>query len=244
MSFYAYWGTKPETRNLLFTLYMLTVVVSSRFITIPLLNAAMRMISVAPFCPSSVRTLGYRTLKLPPQELHTLALGGLVRGCLCWAQVLQLEGLGANSMITTTLVIVLATTVSCGVLLPVLIDLPVPPPLPPPATRPHYLHQPLSHTTTTAPHASHKYNGKMESSETATLRSSFESAGSEVTLHSTLPPHVARRLVEMEQTGVSERFLSLPDVPGLCRTRDFRRWGGRRVASRVSSPPVMSLLLV
>ena len=55
---------------------------------------------------------------LPFGEQCGLAAGGVVRGCLCWAQVLQIGG--HELLVTTTLVVVMVTTVGGGFLLPIL----------------------------------------------------------------------------------------------------------------------------
>lgn len=51
---------------------------------------------------------------------HTCVhLGGVVRGCLCWAQILQINQ--HKMLVTTTLIIVMTTSLAGGFLLPILI---------------------------------------------------------------------------------------------------------------------------
>ena len=48
-----------------------------------------------------------------------IPLGGVVRGCLCWAQILQINQ--HKMLVTTTLIIVMTTSLAGGFLLPILI---------------------------------------------------------------------------------------------------------------------------
>lgn len=48
-----------------------------------------------------------------------ILLGGVVRGCLCWAQILQINQ--HKMLVTTTLIIVMTTSLAGGFLLPILI---------------------------------------------------------------------------------------------------------------------------
>ena len=133
------------------------------------------------------------------------------------------EGQGVHGMVTTTLFIVLVTTIGCGVLLPVLMGLP------------------NSSTVLATPRSSvSAYNRTNFSKFTklcdlrtgkdrAVARSSLHSANSESTMLSAFTPHVKRRLEELRSRGVSERFLSLPDVPGLLLDfSDFQAGHGMR----------------
>lgn len=74
------WGVDSNELNILFSLYMLVVVVCCRFITIFSISAASRLL------------VGGERFSVTLKEQFTFALGGVVRGCLCWAQVLQMQG--------------------------------------------------------------------------------------------------------------------------------------------------------
>ena len=100
------WAFASDDVNLFFTFYMLIVVIASRFITIIGMCSALRCVCFGSF-------------SIPIDEQCSFALGGVVRGCLCWAQVLQMRG--QQVLITTTLLIIMTTTIGCGILLPMLI---------------------------------------------------------------------------------------------------------------------------
>lgn len=110
-----------------FSLYMLLVVVIARFMTIFILNGLYNLISSIRSASrskdvSSETKNGSQSKTIPFLELIAFGLGGVVRGCLCWAQVLQVGGGDeAKVLVQTTLVIVMATTVGCGLILPLLI---------------------------------------------------------------------------------------------------------------------------
>lgn len=105
-----------------FSFYMLAVVILARFVTIlslALLNDLfMGRIKVD-------LSYGYwikYTADVPFVELVAFSLGGVVRGCLCWAQVLQIGSVVESQvLVQTTVVIILATTIGCGFLLPLTI---------------------------------------------------------------------------------------------------------------------------
>jgi len=100
---------------------MLLVVVASRFVTIFTLNWVYNVLTLS--ANEALATSSHKQSKtIPFVELVAFGLGGVVRGCLCWAQVLQINGGEATKvLVQTTLFIVLTTTVICGLLLPVLI---------------------------------------------------------------------------------------------------------------------------
>lgn len=287
LSVWAYVYSSPESAtNWLFTLYMLAVVVSSRFITIMLLCNMMRGLRCLSFVPF-LRDMAH-TRSLPAAEQRSLALGGLVRGCLCWAQVLQLVNIpGMQVMVSSTLMIVIITTVGCGICLPILIKLPsaasthegadtatVP------LATPRSVHssalaqgeaqgQKRAMTESTlnlwqalglrkwgaAPggeagaddataagssdDGSYTFGADDESSVNtdtlggyASFRTSLQNvpegaeaagagAGAASSSERSERAQIARDRREMERLGVSERLLSLPDVPGLLSTFDF-----------------------
>ena len=98
-----------------FSLYMLLACLVSRFATVFLLSAATHAIVSKP------------SFSLSMQEQFTLSLGGVVRGCLCWASALQVWGQGQGSpLISAILIIVISTTILGGILLPILIHVPPP----------------------------------------------------------------------------------------------------------------------
>jgi len=100
------WAYTSDNYSYIFSFYMLLVVVLSRIITI---------FTLCKICA----LLG--TEIMPLNEQIAFAAGGLVRGCLCWAQVLQITGRGSELLVTSTLIIVMITTVSSGFLLPIII---------------------------------------------------------------------------------------------------------------------------
>eukprot|EP01035_Chromulina_nebulosa_P020432 gene20432-26513_t len=56
---------------------------------------------------------------IPIYEQISFALGGVVRGCLCWAQILQIYN--NELFIQTTVIIIMTTTVLSGIILPQII---------------------------------------------------------------------------------------------------------------------------
>lgn len=60
-----------------------------------------------------------RSFDIPLGEQAGFALGGIVRGCLCWAQILQVKGFPV--LVTSTLIVVMTTLLAGGVLLPMVI---------------------------------------------------------------------------------------------------------------------------
>lgn len=100
------WDSTKGPINISFALYMLSAVITSRLVTVVGLG--------------SFRNCFRRDDRLSLYEQLAFMLGGVVRGCLCWAQVLKI-GNDEMLLVQTTLVIVLVTTVSCGLVLPVLI---------------------------------------------------------------------------------------------------------------------------
>ena len=100
------WAYTSDNYSYIFSFYMLLVIVFSRLITI---------FALCKICT----VLGAEIM--PLNEQIAFAAGGLVRGCLCWAQVLQITGRGSELLVTSTLIIVMITTVSSGFLLPIII---------------------------------------------------------------------------------------------------------------------------
>ena len=93
--------------NFLFASYMLVVVIMSRVVTV--------------YGLFFVFKFRFKSFDIPLHEQTGFILGGIVRGCLCWAQILQVEGMAI--LVSSTLIIVLGTTLGCGVLLPVVMPL-------------------------------------------------------------------------------------------------------------------------
>ncbi len=100
------WAYTSDNYSYIFSFYMLVVIVLSRVLTIYTLCRICAMLG---------------TEIMPWNEQIAFAAGGLVRGCLCWAQVLQITGRGSELLVTCTLIIVMITTVSSGFLLPIII---------------------------------------------------------------------------------------------------------------------------
>lgn len=99
------WDFVKRPININFAIYMLVIVIIARTIAIFGLGYGMK-------CFTKDQVSSY--------ELLAFVLGGISRGCLCWAQVLQI-GNKEMFLIQTTLVIVMSTTVGCGLLLPAII---------------------------------------------------------------------------------------------------------------------------
>jgi membrane-bound metal-dependent hydrolase YbcI (DUF457 family) len=72
------WKYTSDYTSILFSLYMLLSIIIVRIIVI--MGVCLLL------CPC------HSDFRLPIREQLGLCLGGLVRGCLCWAQVLQIEG--------------------------------------------------------------------------------------------------------------------------------------------------------
>ena len=94
------WAYASDDVNAGFAVYMLCTVIAARFLTVT---------SICALCKHVMRI---RSFDIPMHEQLTFSLGGVVRGSICWAQVLQLRG--QQVAITTTLFIVIFTTVGCG----------------------------------------------------------------------------------------------------------------------------------
>ena len=107
------WVYESTQLNILFSVYMIIVVLGARLLSILLL------FKVCSFCLPSFR--------VPLSEQLCFVLGGVVRGCLCWAQILQIQH--SPVLITTTLIIVMTTSLGSGVLLPMLLPLLQPSPV-------------------------------------------------------------------------------------------------------------------
>jgi len=93
--------------NFRFAGYLLVVVILSRVVTI--------------YGLFFIFKFRFKTFDIPLSEQSGFIMGGIVRGCLCWAQILQVKGM--NVLVTSTLIIVLSTTLGCGFLLPILMPL-------------------------------------------------------------------------------------------------------------------------
>jgi hypothetical protein len=105
-----------------FSFYMLAVVIFARFVTIFLLATLNDLIMGRITIDLSSRYLIKYVADIPFLELVAFSLGGVVRGCLCWAQVLQIGGgLDSQILVQTTVVIILATTIGCSFILPLAI---------------------------------------------------------------------------------------------------------------------------
>mmetsp|Transcript_13464 Transcript_13464/g.13026 ORF Transcript_13464/g.13026 Transcript_13464/m.13026 type:complete len:890 (-) Transcript_13464:90-2759(-) len=99
------WEYVDSGFHIYFSCSILFIVVFSRLITI---------MSLCLIC-SSVNKRFY----IPFSEQIGFTAGGIVRGCLCWAQILQIGE--HRVLVTTTLFIVLTTSLAGGFLLPILI---------------------------------------------------------------------------------------------------------------------------
>ena len=93
--------------NFLFATYMLAVVIVSRIVTVYGLFFVLKF--------------RFKSFDIPFAEQTGFIMGGIVRGCLCWAQILQVQGMAV--LVSSTLIIVLSTTLGCGFLLPILMPL-------------------------------------------------------------------------------------------------------------------------
>jgi NhaP-type Na+/H+ or K+/H+ antiporter len=101
------WTYDDPQINILFSVYMMVVVLLARTL------GFLALFKLCSFCMPSFR--------LPVSEQLCFVLGGVVRGCLCWAQILQVGH--SPVLITTTLIIVMFTSLASGVLLPMLLPL-------------------------------------------------------------------------------------------------------------------------
>eukprot|EP01038_Epipyxis_sp_PR26KG_P007187 gene7187-9800_t len=99
------WGFKLNDWKIIFAFYMLLIVICARIITI------LGLFSIFKLC--------FKSFDLPLSEQFSFILGGIVRGCLCWAQILQVQG--SSFLITTVLVIIVVTLLSSGLILPVIL---------------------------------------------------------------------------------------------------------------------------
>lgn len=102
----SFWSFAHNEFHKLYTVYMIVVVLSARAIT---------TFGIA----GLLKWQRMRSFDLTLSEQNGLFLGGIVRGCLCWAQVLQLHH--CPVLITTTLLIIMITSIASGVLLPMLL---------------------------------------------------------------------------------------------------------------------------
>ena len=104
------WEYTSDRVSLLFSLYMLVVLIMGRMICV---------FGICFFCQSL-----NEDFKLPLREQVAFVLAGLVRGCLCWAQATQVSQF--KIMVTTTLCIVMTTSVVSGFLYPAILPMLVP----------------------------------------------------------------------------------------------------------------------
>ncbi|RYH02961.1 hypothetical protein EON65_47415, partial [archaeon] len=88
-----------------FSIYMLLVVCMSRLVSICILTY------VYAYYVQAEQAISFK-------EQLAFVLGGTVRGCLCWAQILQIH---STPLISATLLIVLVTTLLGGFLMPILL---------------------------------------------------------------------------------------------------------------------------
>lgn len=102
------WAFTSDDFNFPFAIYMLMIIIAGRFATI---------LGIFAVCS----LLADRAI-LPMNEQIGFSIGGLVRGALCWAQVLQIGG-GHDVFVTTTLIVVMVTTIGAGFILPVIMPL-------------------------------------------------------------------------------------------------------------------------
>lgn len=102
----SFWGYAQHDFHKVFAVYMIAVVLLARAVTTFGIAAILKLQRA-------------RSFELSYSEQHGLFLGGIVRGCLCWAQVLQLHH--CPVLVTTTLLIIMVTSIASGVLLPMLL---------------------------------------------------------------------------------------------------------------------------
>eukprot|EP01032_Pedospumella_encystans_P008195 gene8195-9754_t len=107
------WVYDEGDMNVAFAVYMLIVVLLARVITI------LGLFKVCSLC--------FKSFRVPLSEQLGFTLGGVVRGCLCWAQILQVQH--SPVLIKATLLIVMTTSLGCGVLLPMLLPMLTPAPM-------------------------------------------------------------------------------------------------------------------
>lgn len=112
------WVYENDQINFVFSFYMLVVVIVARLVTV------LGLFKICSFCLPSFR--------VPMSEQLGFMLGGVVRGCLSWAQILQIKH--SPVLITTTLIIVITTSLGSGVLLPILLPMLTPMPVQPNTT--------------------------------------------------------------------------------------------------------------
>lgn len=108
------WSLRLTEVNTYFSIYLLSACLISRFATVFLVSGVTHALVSK---QNSSFSLTFR-------DQFTLSLGGVVRGCLCWAQALQVHGQGP--LISAILIIVISTTIGGGILLPILIHIPPP----------------------------------------------------------------------------------------------------------------------
>jgi NhaP-type Na+/H+ or K+/H+ antiporter len=97
------WQFTSDQTDIGFCIYMLMVVIAVRFFTIITICFILSLTNKHFAAITFSEQLGF-------------GFGGIVRGCLCWAQILQVKNF--QLLVTTTLFIVITTTVGCGFLFP------------------------------------------------------------------------------------------------------------------------------
>jgi len=103
-----------STVSLGFTLAMLLAVLASRALAISVIVMVGRLLS-----PGSWRHGDY-SIGWP--EASVVSTGGMVRGAIAWAQVLQIQTKNREVLVTTTMFIVLVTTIAGGGGIPLLLQ--------------------------------------------------------------------------------------------------------------------------
>lgn len=134
------WDVTKGPLHIEFALYMLFIVMCSRFLTIiglgyiyhwfknSLFNRNMSLLNRFRLRNNIVyNSIDYpndikqKSFNYPIYEQLAFTLGGVIRGCLCWAQVLQI---GDNRLfIQTTVIIIMVTTIGLGGILPIVIPI-------------------------------------------------------------------------------------------------------------------------
>lgn len=104
------WAFANREFHYLFAFYMVIVLILARLVTI------CGLFYVTKFC--------FKSFNIPVKEQLGFVLGGVVRGCLSWAQVLQIRG--SSMLVTTTLIIVMTSTIGCGFVLPIVLPYLIP----------------------------------------------------------------------------------------------------------------------
>lgn len=105
------WVYRSNAFNFGFAFYMIFIVLTARFASVLILFYTCK------HC--------FKSFRIPIQEQIGFIMGGIVRGCLCWAQILQVHD--QHVLKTTVLIIVMTTLICGGVVFPILLPMIVPP---------------------------------------------------------------------------------------------------------------------